>query len=76
MYRNDIITEIRGFNRYYTNVLGLLDRHIIDSGYSLQESRILFEISKTEGCTANMLCSILDIEKSYMSKLLKNLENK
>lgn len=50
--------------------MGLLDQHIIDSGYSLTEARIIFEISKTDTCTANQLCSILDIDRSYMSKII------
>lgn len=74
MKRNDIVTEIRGFNRFYTNILGLLDQHIIDSGYSLTEARILFEIGKTDTCTANQLCSILDIDRSYMSKIINKFE--
>lgn len=74
MNKNDIITEIRGFNRFYTNILGLLDQHIIDSGYSLTEARILFEISKTDTCTANQLCSILDMDRSYMSKIIHKFE--
>lgn len=72
----DIVTEIRGFNRFYTNILGLLDQQIIDSGYSLTEARILFKISKTDICTANQLCSILDIERSYMSKIINKFEKK
>lgn len=76
MNRNDIVTEIRGFNRFYTNILGLLNQHIIDSGYSLTEARILFEISKTDTCTANQLCSILNIERSYMSKIIHKFEKK
>ena len=72
----DSVTEIRGFNRFYTNILGLLDQQIIDSGYSLTEARILFEISKTDICTANQLCSILDIERSYMSKIINKFEKK
>lgn len=76
MKRNDIITEIRGFNRFYTNILGLLDQQIIDSGYSLTEARILFEIGKTDTCTANQLCSILDIDRSYMSKIINKFEKK
>lgn len=72
----DIVTEIRGFNRFYTNILGLLDQQIIDSGYSLTEARSLFEISKTDICTANQLCSILDIERSYMSKIINKFEKK
>lgn len=74
MERMDVITEIRGFNRFYTNVLGLLDQHIIDSGYSLTEARIIFEISKTDTCTANQLCSILDVDRSYMSKIINKFE--
>ena len=76
MKKNDIVTEIRGFNRFYTNILGLLDQHIIDSGYSLTEARILFEISKTDTCTANQLCAILNIERSYMSKIINKFEKK
>lgn len=76
MKKNDIITEIRGFNRFYTNILGLLDQQIIDSGYSLTEARILFEIGKTDACTANQLCSILDIDRSYMSKIVNKFEKK
>lgn len=74
MKKVDIITEIRGFNRFYTKILGLLDQHIIDSGYSLTEARIIFEISKTDTCTANQLCSVLGIERSYMSKIISRFE--
>lgn len=74
MIRKDIVTEIRGFNRFYTNILGLLDQHIIASGYSLTEARILYEISKTDICTANQLCAVLDIDRSYMSKIIHKFE--
>lgn len=74
MNKIDMITEVRGFNRFYTNILGLLDRHILHSGYSLTEARVLFEISKTEHCTANQLCSALDIDRSYMSRIISKFE--
>lgn len=70
----DLITNIRGFNRFYTNILGLLDQHILDSGYSLTEARVIFEISKTEHCTANQLSSILEIDRSYMSRIITKFE--
>ena len=44
----DPITEIRAFTRFYTGVIGLLDRHILDSGYSLTEARVLLEIGRTK----------------------------
>ena len=74
MNRLDAITDIRGFNRFYTKILGLLDKHILDSDCSLAEARVVFEISKTEHCTANQLCSILDMDRSYMSRMISKLE--
>lgn len=68
------ISQIRSFNRFYINVLGLLDQHILDSNYSLTEVRVLLEISKTNRCTANNLADPLKIDHSYMSRILKHLE--
>ncbi|MCH4168694.1 MAG: helix-turn-helix domain-containing GNAT family N-acetyltransferase [Streptococcaceae bacterium] len=74
MNRIDRITDIRGFNRFYTNILGLLDQHILDSGYSLTEARVIFELSKMEHFTANQLCQLLKIDRSYMSRTITKLE--
>ncbi len=65
------IAIIRRFNRYYTNILGLLDRHILDSDLSLSEVRVLHEIGKTEHCTSKMLTDILSIDAGYLSRILK-----
>ena len=70
----DAISEIRSFNRFYTNVLGLLDQYILDSGYSLTEVRVLLEISNVNHCTANALVNQLEIDRSYMSRIIKRLE--
>lgn len=70
----DAISQIRSFNRFYTNVLGLLDQHILDSGYSLTEVRVLLEISKINHCTANTLVNQLEIDRSYMSRIIKRLD--
>ncbi len=72
----DMISDIRGFNRFYTNILGLLDRHILQSEYSLTEARILFELNETGITTANALCAKLSIDKSYMSRMLSGFEKK
>lgn len=70
----DTISDIRDFNRFYTQILGLLDKHILDSGYSLTEARILFEISKNEECTANAVISKLAIDASYMSRIIAKFQ--
>ncbi len=72
----DSITQIRRFNRFYTNVLGLLNQSILDSGYSLTEARILYEIGKTNPCSANQLSARLNIDRGYMSRVLKDFARK
>jgi Transcriptional regulators len=74
MDRLDAVADIREFNRFYTSVLGLLGKNIMHSGYSLTEARILFEIGKMEHCTANRLCALLDIDRSYMSRIIAKFE--
>lgn len=69
------VRVIRNFNRYYTNVLGLLDQHILESDLSLSEVRVLYEIEKTPNCTSKMLSGILCIDAGYLSRILKKLEN-
>lgn len=73
--KGDTIENIRSFNRFYTDLLGLLNKHILDSKYSLTEVRILFEIDKTINCTANLLMDKLDIDRGYMSRILKKFES-
>jgi DNA-binding MarR family transcriptional regulator len=70
------IDEIRHFNRFYTEVLGLLDEHILNSDYSLPEGRILLELARNESLTANQIVNTLKIDKSYLSRILRNFEQK
>jgi DNA-binding MarR family transcriptional regulator len=68
------IRDIRQFNRCYTNVLGLLDRHILDSVFSLSEVRILYEIANMEFCTAKLLSAKLFLDQGYLSRILKSFQ--
>lgn len=70
----EIIYEIRQFNRFYTKVLGLFNNQILDTDYSLTEARILFEISERTECIANNLVQELNIDRSYMSRILRKFE--
>ncbi|EJS46886.1 MULTISPECIES: MarR family winged helix-turn-helix transcriptional regulator [Bacillus] len=69
-----IIYDIRQFNRFYTKVLGLFNNQILDTDYSLTETRILFEISERTECIANNLVQELNIDRSYMSRILRRFE--
>ena len=73
----DTITDhIRSFNRFYTNILGLIDKNILESEFSLTEARILFEIHELIQCTAITLTSRLSVDKGYMSRIIRKFEKK
>ena len=67
--KNDV-SSIREFNRCYTNILGLIDRDILDSPFSLSEVRVLYEIAGTENSTAKMLSDILQMDQGYLSRII------
>jgi DNA-binding MarR family transcriptional regulator len=70
------IRRIRQFNRYYTGVLGLLDKHILHSQYSLPEARVLYELFHHQPCLASDLLDYMDIDKGYLSRILKSFERR
>lgn len=65
-----LIEKIRSFNRFYTNILGLLDQHFLDSQFSLTEGRVLYEICNMEGCTAKEIRTNISIDEGYLSRIL------
>ena len=65
-----IIRDIRAFNRFYTDIIGLLDQHLLDSPYSLAEARIIYEIHHNKDIQASQIMELMDIDKSYLSRLL------
>lgn len=69
-----ITKDIRAFNRYYTNVIGLLDKMYLETGYSLTEARVLYDIYCLGEINASQIIDKLKIDKSYLSRVLKNLE--
>jgi len=67
------ILSIRRFNRTYTTRLGLLRKSYLDGSFSLTEARILFEIGAAPGITAVRLCTLLDLDRGYISRTLASL---
>ena len=66
----ELISRIRSFNRFYTNIIGLLDQHFLDSPFSLTEGRVLYEICNTEECSAKKIRESIVIDEGYLSRIL------
>lgn len=70
----DIIKKIRQFNRYYTVWLDVMNKGYLGTSFSWPESRVLFEIYRNPGINATELCGCLNMDKSYVSRILAKLE--
>ena len=70
----DTIKNIRAFNRYYTVWLDVISKSYLGTGFSWPESRVLFEIYISDDISATELCEHLNMDKSYVSRILAKLE--
>ena len=66
----ELIDRVRSFNRFYTNIIGLLDQHFLDSPFSLTEGRVLYEIYNIEECSAKKIREKILIDEGYLSRIL------
>lgn len=66
-----LIAELRAFNRFYTQLIGLLDEHLEQSPFSLAEARVLHEIATRGHTTGTELAAALDLDRAYLSRILK-----
>jgi DNA-binding MarR family transcriptional regulator/GNAT superfamily N-acetyltransferase len=70
------IASIRRFNRFFTRFVGALDDDFLDTGMSLAEARILFEIAKSPTCFADELQRSLDLDAGFVSRILRRFEGR
>lgn len=63
--------KVREFNRYYTDIIGLVNQTILKSPYSLAEARVMLEMGKAGACTATDLTKLINIDPGYLSRMLK-----
>jgi DNA-binding MarR family transcriptional regulator/GNAT superfamily N-acetyltransferase len=64
------VAAVREFNRFYTNMIGLLRGKYLDTPYSLTEARILFELGQREASEVTDLRRTVDIDAGYLSRIL------
>jgi DNA-binding MarR family transcriptional regulator/GNAT superfamily N-acetyltransferase len=68
------VAQVRAFNRFYTNVIGVLHGMYLDSPFTLTEGRLLFEIARQPEVEVSGLRRALDIDAGYLSRVLSRFE--
>lgn len=67
------VSAVRSFNRFYTNLIGVLREGLLDTPYSLTEARVIFELAQQASVEVADLRHRLDIDAGYVSRILTRL---
>jgi DNA-binding MarR family transcriptional regulator/GNAT superfamily N-acetyltransferase len=70
------IAAVRGFTRFYTRKLGIIEPKLLDSPWTLQEARIIYEIAERQTCTATDLVYALSLDAGFLSRTLRALQER
>jgi DNA-binding MarR family transcriptional regulator/GNAT superfamily N-acetyltransferase len=70
------VAAVRRFSRFYTRKLGIIEPKLLDSRWTLQEARIIYEITERQTCTATDLVRALGLDAGYLSRTLQALQRR
>jgi DNA-binding MarR family transcriptional regulator/GNAT superfamily N-acetyltransferase len=71
----EAVERVRAFNRSWTEVLGLLEQHLLDTEHTLTEARVLFELGRSRGGVDRLdLRDRLAIDQSFLGRVLGGLQ--
>jgi DNA-binding MarR family transcriptional regulator/GNAT superfamily N-acetyltransferase len=69
-----LAAAFRRFNRFYTPLIGTLDKGYLDTPFSIQESRVIYEVASRPGITAKEIRARTGLDQGYLSRLIARLE--
>jgi DNA-binding MarR family transcriptional regulator/GNAT superfamily N-acetyltransferase len=70
------VAAVRAFSRFYTRKFGIIEPKLLDSPWTLQEARIIYEIAERQTCTATDLVRALGLDAGYLSRTLQTLQRR
>jgi len=70
------VDRVRQFNRFYTRRIGVLHEGLLDSEFTLTESRVLWELAHADSTTARELAAALDLDPGYLSRILRGFRER
>ncbi len=66
--------SVREFNRFYMSRIGVLGDIFLDTGYSVGEVRLLYELAHRDRPTASKIGEALGLDPAYLSRTLRKFE--
>jgi DNA-binding MarR family transcriptional regulator/GNAT superfamily N-acetyltransferase len=70
------VAAVRGFNRFYTTVAGLLRDGLLGTDLTLTEARLIFDLAQRDQTEVTALRATLALDAGYLSRLVSRLEER
>ncbi len=70
------VERVRQFNRFYTRRIGVLREGLLESEFTLTESRVLWELAHLTSTTAGELAASLELDPGYLSRILRGFRER
>jgi DNA-binding MarR family transcriptional regulator/ribosomal protein S18 acetylase RimI-like enzyme len=75
LQKENKVSAVRRFNRFYTREIGVLKDDYLGSPFSLTECRVLYELAHyknpADNATASAVCAALDLDPGYLSRIIR-----
>lgn len=69
------VAAVRGFNRFYTAMLGLLEADHLRLPYTLTEARVMFELGQADRVDLRELRQTLGLDPGYLTRIVAKFES-